>query len=104
VRELDNVIQRALIVHNDNLISDEDIMLENSPLSLSRPEPVAVSIDPELSVFKSGVYEQEHRIILETMRACANRRKEVAEKLGISARTLRYKLARMRESGIALPF
>jgi len=93
-----------LIVHNDNLISDEDIMLENSPLSLSRPEPVAVSIDPELSVFKSGVYEQEHRIILETMRACANRRKEVAEKLGISARTLRYKLARMRESGIALPF
>ena len=104
VRELDNVIQRALIVHNDNLISDEDIMLENSPLSLSRPEPVAVSIDPELSVFKSGVYEQEHRIILETMRACANRRREVAEKLGISARTLRYKLARMRESGIALPF
>ncbi|MDZ7869416.1 MAG: sigma-54 dependent transcriptional regulator [Rheinheimera sp.] len=104
VRELDNVVQRALIVHNDNLISDEDIMLENSPLSLSRPEPVAVSIDPELSVFKSGVYEQEHRIILETMRACANRRKEVAEKLGISARTLRYKLARMRESGIALPF
>lgn len=104
VRELDNVIQRALIVHNDNLISDEDIMLENSPLSLNRPEPVAVSIDPELSVFKSGVYEQEHRIILETMRACANRRKEVAEKLGISARTLRYKLARMRESGIALPF
>ncbi|MBY0420078.1 MAG: hypothetical protein K2W88_18655, partial [Pararheinheimera sp.] len=26
-----------------------------------------------------------------------------AERLGISARTLRYKLARMRESGIQLP-
>ncbi len=104
VRELDNVIQRALIVHNDAVVLDEDILLEQSPVSQSRPDPVAPLVDPELSLFKSGVYEQEHRIILETMRACANRRKEVAEKLGISARTLRYKLARMRESGIALPF
>ncbi|MDP5207533.1 hypothetical protein ORI99_10890, partial [Alishewanella sp. SMS9] len=30
-------------------------------------------------------------------------RKDVAEKLGISDRTLRYKLARMRESGIDIP-
>lgn len=104
VRELDNVIQRALIVHNDALITDEDILLENSPVVQSRPEQVPSSTDPDLSPFKSGVYEQEHRIIMETMRACANRRKEVAEKLGISARTLRYKLARMRESGMPLPF
>jgi two-component system response regulator FlrC len=59
--------------------------------------------DPDLSLFKSEVYEQEHRIILETLRACAFSRKDVAEKLGISARTLRYKLARMRESGIEIP-
>lgn len=103
VRELDNVIQRALIIHNDGLISAEDILLESSPVSLSRSEAMPASQDPDISVFKSGVYEQEHRIILETMRACANRRKDVAEKLGISARTLRYKLARMRESGIPLP-
>jgi two-component system response regulator FlrC len=66
--------------------------------------PSLVVQDPELSIFKSGVYEQEHRLILETMKACQNRRKDVAERLGISARTLRYKLARMRESGIQLPF
>jgi two-component system response regulator FlrC len=101
---LDNVIQRALIVHSDGVVTEDDILLENSHLQTIKPEPVMISADPELSVFKSGVYEQEHRIILETMKACANRRKEVAEKLGISARTLRYKLARMRESGIALPF
>ncbi len=103
VRELDNVIQRALIVHSDQLITDEDILLEGQ-VTAGRAEPVMMSADPDLSPFKSGVYEQEHRLILETMKACANRRKEVAEKLGISARTLRYKLARMRESGIALPF
>lgn len=104
VRELDNVIQRALIVHADAVITEDDILLEQGTLPGHRAEPVLVSNDPELSVFKSGVYEQEHRLILETMKACANRRKDVAEKLGISARTLRYKLARMRESGIILSF
>ncbi len=104
VRELDNVIQRALIVHADAVITEDDILLEPGSAASHRAEPVLVSNDPELSVFKSGVYEQEHRLILETMKACANRRKDVAEKLGISARTLRYKLARMRESGIIVSF
>jgi two-component system response regulator FlrC len=104
VRELDNVIQRALIVHADAIITEDDILLEAGAATTSRNDPVLVSNDPELSVFKSGVYEQEHRLILETMKACANRRKDVAEKLGISARTLRYKLARMRESGIIVSF
>ncbi|MFN6971092.1 MAG: sigma-54-dependent transcriptional regulator [Rheinheimera sp.] len=105
VRELDNVMQRALIVHTAPDITAEDILLElgAGASDWQDDEPAAATLDPDLSLFKSEVYEQEHRIILETMRACANRRKDVAEKLGISARTLRYKLARMRESGIQLP-
>jgi two-component system, response regulator FlrC len=105
VRELDNVMQRALIVHTAPDITAEDILLELSAgaTNWQGDTSAALSQDPDLSVFKSEVYEQEHRIILETMRACANSRKDVAEKLGISARTLRYKLARMRESGIQLP-
>lgn len=59
--------------------------------------------DSDCSRFKAEIYEQEHRLILETLKACAYSRKEVALRLGISARTLRYKLARMRESGIAIP-
>ena len=47
--------------------------------------------------------QQEHHIILETLHACQGSRKEVAERLGISPRTLRYKLARMREVGIEVP-
>ena len=97
-------MQRALIVHSAPDITADDILLELSPSSEKWPtEPDNTVLDPDLSLFKSEVYEQEHRIILETMRACANKRKDVAEKLGISARTLRYKLARMRESGIQLP-
>jgi two-component system response regulator FlrC len=46
---------------------------------------------------------QEHQIILETLHACQGSRKAVAERLGISPRTLRYKLARMRDNGIEIP-
>lgn len=104
VRELDNVVQRALIICQDGIIEANDILLETDDV-LPAEAPITLAVqDPELSMFKSGVYEQEHRLILETMKACQNRRKDVAERLGISARTLRYKLARMRESGIQLPF
>ncbi|WP_421020610.1 helix-turn-helix domain-containing protein, partial [Klebsiella pneumoniae] len=47
--------------------------------------------------------DQEFAIILDTIRACEGRRKEVAERLGISPRTLRYKLAKMRDVGIEIP-
>ena len=38
--------------------------------------------------------------VLDTLRQQRGRRKETAEVLGVSARTLRYKIARMRDSGI----
>ncbi len=45
---------------------------------------------------------REFQVILNVLREVKGRRKTAAEKLGISPRTLRYKLARMRESGINL--
>lgn len=105
VRELDNIVQRALIICDGEQINSADILLESGPTMMDSTQEFTLehSTDQDVSLFKSEIYEQEHRIILETMRACANSRKEVAERLGISARTLRYKLARMRESGIQLP-
>ena len=45
----------------------------------------------------------ERDVILEALRAANGSRREVAEKLGISPRTLRYKLARIRNAGIEVP-
>ena len=42
-------------------------------------------------------------MILEALQTCHGKRKDVAELLGISPRTLRYKIARMKNLGIALP-
>ena len=43
------------------------------------------------------------RRLLEALREGDGSRKFAAERLGISARTLRYKLARLREAGVAIP-
>lgn len=46
---------------------------------------------------------RENRRILETLAAVGGNRKEAAARLGISSRTLRYKLARMRQEGVEVP-
>ncbi|MBL4832890.1 MAG: sigma-54-dependent Fis family transcriptional regulator [Pseudomonas sp.] len=48
----------------------------------------------------SGVRQREYQLILDVLRAERGRRKEAADKLGISPRTLRYKLAQMRDAGL----
>ncbi|MFG0454115.1 MULTISPECIES: sigma-54-dependent transcriptional regulator [Shewanella] len=100
VRELDNVVQRALILRAGAVISANDIIIDAQDVPL-------LSDEAEFANEPEGLGEelkaQEHVIILETLAQCQGSRKLVAEKLGISARTLRYKMARMRDMGIQLP-
>lgn len=98
VRELENVIQRALILASDEQINSQDLMLESHPVTAT---PVLEEEDN--SKLGSELRQQEHQIILDTLQACRGSRKQVAERLGISPRTLRYKLAKMREVGIEVP-
>ncbi|WP_038177097.1 sigma-54-dependent transcriptional regulator [Vibrio pacinii] len=121
VRELDNVIQRALILSENDNIGGEHILLEGldwqdaSSLQVaveSSDSMVAPDIKPVAEMTKNltssvglggELRDQEFAIILETLEECHGRRKEMAEKLGISPRTLRYKLAKMRDAGIDIP-
>lgn len=100
VRELDNVVQRALILQSDRCIDAGDLLIENfEPPQAQNTAELAVKDDKLGSELKL----QEHQIILDTLHACRGSRKDVAERLGISPRTLRYKIARMRDSGIQIP-
>jgi len=121
VRELDNVIQRALILCDGNSVHQDDVFIEellsvdikpvatpphNAPAYQEQPVEVNLDTVPQMSEqgnYKDELKDKEHRIILETLARCNGKRKEVAETLGISPRTLRYKLAQMRDLGIALP-
>jgi two-component system response regulator FlrC len=116
VRELDNVMQRALILANGPVINPEHIHLEAGATALvsggrrtadgeqrtdgndARSNAMPAS-DKALSDSLSAA---EHELILEALRADNGNRQAVAKRLGISPRTLRYKLARMREAGVAV--
>ena len=100
VRELDNVIQRAIILHSDNIIDAVDLLIENFDSEIVTEMPLETNTEDKLG---NELKLQEHQIILDTLTACRGRRKDVAERLGISPRTLRYKIARMRDSGIQIP-
>ena len=117
VRELENVVQRALILHQNGYILPESLVFEGdmdtqmlmmkTEQVISYDKPVAVSIptDTQLSNARLGdsVRSAEESIILQTLQDVNGSRKITAEKLGISPRTLRYKIARMKESGVAVP-
>ncbi len=54
------------------------------------------------SALGNDLRQREFQIIIDMLRKENGRKKQTAEKLGISPRTLRYKLARMRDCGIDL--
>jgi len=112
VRELDNVIQRALILQSGDLIHADDLFIESfTTTRLQEPDSVALDNTEETELLESDrgcelgneLKLQEHQIILDTLLACQGSRKAVAERLGISPRTLRYKIAKMRDNGITIP-
>ncbi|MEG3767497.1 sigma-54 dependent transcriptional regulator [Alteromonas sp. 14N.309.X.WAT.G.H12] len=102
VRELENVIQRALILCDGDVIDSSDLMIDMAATLASHQMNNEV-VPEDDSKLGSELRHQEHQIILDTLQLCNGKRKDVAEKLGISPRTLRYKLARMREEGIDVP-
>ncbi|QBF81748.1 sigma-54-dependent Fis family transcriptional regulator [Shewanella maritima] len=103
VRELDNVVQRALILRVGDEISANDIILDSADVPAAVEPAAEVTSAPQVEALGSELKAQEHVIILETLNQCNGSRKQVAEKLGISARTLRYKMAKMRDMGIQIP-
>ena len=107
IREFDNVIQRALILRNDQLISVDDIQFEqvsNSQGLKTNTQSTNISdTSNEVKSLSDDVQSHEHEKILKALTMESGNRQAVADRLGISQRTLRYKLARMRENGIEIP-
>jgi two-component system, response regulator FlrC len=123
VRELDNVMQRALILSVGDIIECETLILEDqqfehilqptlidapvfsvtdnaTPMHKKQAQSELIASDDGLG---QGLKQQEQKMILDALQTCRGKRKDVAELLGISPRTLRYKIARMKEQGVALP-
>ena len=109
VRELENVVRRALV------LAGSDRVITAAHISFDRParlvtEPAAPMALAPVAQAKSGsaggnlssiVRLSEADAIRATLDACAGHRGEAARRLGISERTLRYRLASFRDAGLA---
>lgn len=98
-RELDNVIQRALVLQGQGIIDREHLQLstevESSSSSLS-------SAGDDVSTGQKNLQVNEFDFIKKILDEYAGNRQEAAALLGVSERTLRYKLAKMREEGYVI--
>lgn len=95
VRELENLVQRSTILLQGDVIDAADLAFE---------EYQARSITPAAqNALSQDLQTHEQQIILDALLEKRGRRAAVADLLGVSPRTLRYKLARMRKAGIQIP-
>ncbi|MDX1301069.1 sigma-54 dependent transcriptional regulator [Photobacterium sp.] len=97
IRELENVIQRALVMRHGDFITDHDLMLpieQNTVHTLNRALPNNGHIEAKKMA--------EFQYIIDILKEFSGNRTQSAKALGVTTRALRYKLAAMREQGIDL--
>ncbi len=93
VRELQNVIQRAMIMALESIEASH----LNLPVNITQERPSTINTRAITDLHDIKLLEREH--ILQTLAAVNGSRKLAVQKLGISERTLRYKLQQYRLSG-----
>jgi two-component system response regulator FlrC len=97
VRELENVVQRALLLaEGEPRIEAEHLALADNRTGAPQTFAASTSLAGEL-------WEEETRRIVAALETHRGLRRQAAEQLGISDRTLRYKLSKIRAAGIQVP-
>lgn len=99
VRELENVIQRAMLLSRGERIEAGDIVFDRPQRAQLRVVGGSEAGETRDARLSNIVQMSEFQAIRETLAACGGSRIETAKRLGISERTLRYRLARLREAG-----
>ncbi len=101
VRELENVIRRALLlVEGQSDIAAGHIVFDQPARLVA--EPGVTLAEPVGARLSNIVQISEAKAIMQTLDACGGSRIEAARQLGISERTLRYRLAAFRDAGLAV--
>lgn len=101
-RELGNVLQRALVLRDGDRIEASDLNLGSAP-QMVQPIVAPVALVPSATPIRLRDVARHSKLeaIRIALRETDGHRAAAARKLGISERTLRYRLAEMRELAAA---
>jgi two-component system NtrC family response regulator len=88
MRELENIVQRAIILSTRDVITTKELPLG---LKQMQNEPVHASPLPSQSL-PEQVERLEKELVMEALRVTGGNQSKAAERLGLSERNLRYKL------------
>jgi two-component system response regulator FlrC len=112
VRELENVIRRAILLAGDgprigseHIVFDQPVRSLNTephgaaPLSFAGMTAAALPFR-DMRSLSDVAFHSEAQAILKALEVQGGHRARTAQSLGISERTLRYRLASMRDSGL----
>ena len=86
VRELENIIERAVVIARDSVISVKDLPFRKIPSQYPGSQKI------KKGSLKDSIEELEQQLIEQAMGEAAHNQTKAAELLGISERMLRYKL------------
>ena len=86
VRELENIIERAVVIAREEVITVEDLPFRETP------ENRAEGGSAGEGLLRGSIEELERKLIVEAMEKAGDHQTRAAELLGISERMLRYKL------------
>jgi two-component system, response regulator FlrC len=103
VRELDNVMQRAAVLAGGATLTAAEIVFESESAAPAPSAAVGSAASDAAAPLEDGLRDRERDLIIAALTASGGSRKNAAVRLGISARTLRYKLAELRAAGVAVP-
>jgi two-component system response regulator FlrC len=106
IRELENAMQRAVLMCDGQRIEIDDIELD-MPLSMQQtltPKPIVGMNIAKSEVNLRDIESVERDHILKVLAEVGGNRKQAIAILGLSERALRYKLKSYKENGIPMDF
>ena len=89
-------------MHAGATLSGAEIVFE-SEAATPAPAATRAAAGDAAAPLEDGLRDRERDLIIAALTASGGSRKDAAVRLGISARTLRYKLAELRAAGVAVP-
>jgi two-component system response regulator FlrC len=115
IRELENIMHRAILMSMENEIEPDAVHLQNDMEAPASPRAATAAIPPaeERIVIKNpgavesligrSIADVERDMIINTLGHCLGNRTHAANILGISIRTLRNKLHQYKDEGLDVP-